>query len=79
MTASHANIGAATAPRPRMALKGQQAARAGLDPTLGDGDGVVNEILIGELNCIACHHRDPSKDGGLGPPVAGAALSVWLS
>ena len=27
-------------------------------------------------NCIACHNSDPSKDGPLGPSVAGASLEL---
>lgn len=27
-------------------------------------------------NCIACHHQDPSREGTLGPAVAGASLEL---
>ena len=27
-------------------------------------------------NCIACHHRDPGQEGGLGPPIAGASREL---
>jgi mono/diheme cytochrome c family protein len=27
-------------------------------------------------NCIACHGLDPTKDGALGPAVAGASLAL---
>ena len=27
-------------------------------------------------NCIACHSLDPTKDGALGPAVAGASLDL---
>ena len=27
-------------------------------------------------NCIACHNADPTKDGALGPAVAGASLEL---
>ena len=27
-------------------------------------------------NCIACHHRDPSRDGPLGPAIVGASLKL---
>ena len=31
---------------------------------------------IYNVNCIACHHRDPSEDGGLGPAIAGASFEL---
>lgn len=27
-------------------------------------------------NCIACHHTDPSRDGSLGPAVAGSSREL---
>ena len=27
-------------------------------------------------NCIACHNIDPSKDGGVGPALAGSSLEL---
>ena len=27
-------------------------------------------------NCTACHHRNPSQNGALGPPVAGSSLEL---
>jgi len=27
-------------------------------------------------NCIACHHQDPTREGGLGPPVAGSSRAL---
>jgi mono/diheme cytochrome c family protein len=32
--------------------------------------------VVYNTNCIACHHRDPAQDGGLGPPVAGASRDL---
>jgi mono/diheme cytochrome c family protein len=31
---------------------------------------------IYNVNCIACHHRDPTQDGGLGPPIAGSSREL---
>lgn len=31
---------------------------------------------IYRVNCIACHHRDPTQDGGLGPAIAGASYEL---
>ena len=31
---------------------------------------------IYRVNCIACHHRDPTQDGGLGPAVAGSSYDL---
>ena len=31
---------------------------------------------IYNVNCIDCHHRDPTQDGGLGPAVAGASYEL---
>lgn len=27
-------------------------------------------------NCIACHNNDPSKDGSIGPAIAGASMEL---
>lgn len=27
-------------------------------------------------NCIACHHRDPARDGPIGPAIAGASREL---
>ena len=29
-----------------------------------------------QVNCTACHARDPRSDGPVGPPVAGASLEL---
>jgi mono/diheme cytochrome c family protein len=29
-----------------------------------------------DSNCIACHAPDPTREGGLGPAVAGASLEL---
>ena len=39
-------------------------------------DLVARGELIYNVNCIACHHRDPAQDGGLGPPIAGASFEL---
>jgi len=31
---------------------------------------------IYNVNCIACHHRDPTRDGGLGPPIVGSSREL---
>ena len=31
---------------------------------------------IYDVNCIACHNRDPSQGGGLGPAVAGSSYEL---
>jgi len=32
--------------------------------------------VVYTTNCIACHHRDPSREGGLGPAVAGSSREL---
>jgi mono/diheme cytochrome c family protein len=49
--------------------------------TLPDAaDRVADLVKRGEriynVNCIACHHRNPTKDGGLGPAIAGASYEL---
>jgi len=43
-------------------------------------DSRVDLVARGEriynVNCIACHHRDPTQDGGLGPPIAGSSREL---
>lgn len=43
------------------------------DPSL---DLVARGERIYNVNCIACHHRDPTQDGGLGPPIAGSSREL---
>lgn len=54
----------ASAPSP---AGGEQASQADL---VARGERVYN------VNCIACHHRDPTQDGGLGPAVAGSSREL---
>ena len=46
----------------------------------GSEESATNLASRGEriynVNCIACHHRDPTQDGGLGPPVAGSSREL---
>jgi len=32
--------------------------------------------LIYQTACTACHHRDPTKDGSLGPAISGSSLEL---
>src|SRR5262245_15411150 len=43
---------------------------AALDPAVARGKTVYENV------CTACHHRDPSQAGALGPELAGASLEV---
>ena len=49
-------------------------------PPASGGSAPADLVTRGEriynVNCIACHHRDPSRDGGLGPPIAGASFEL---
>jgi mono/diheme cytochrome c family protein len=49
------------------------AAGAGTAPAAGDPQK-GRQIWLG--NCVACHATDPSKDGPLGPAVAGASREL---
>jgi mono/diheme cytochrome c family protein len=55
-------------------------ASVGCDSSSVPGSGSADLASRGERtyqsNCIACHHRDPSKDGPIGPAVAGASLAL---
>jgi mono/diheme cytochrome c family protein len=46
----------------------------------GSGDSAAALAKRGEqvfqTNCTACHARDPSRDGPVGPAVAGASLAL---
>jgi len=45
--------------------------------TADEGDDLAARgERIYNVNCIACHHRDPAQDGGLGPAVAGASREL---
>ena len=45
-------------------------------PEGGETDLASRGERIYNVNCIACHHRDPTQDGGLGPPVAGSSREL---
>ena len=40
------------------------------DAAIANGERVYLNV------CIACHHGDPSKDGALGPAIAGSSLEL---
>jgi mono/diheme cytochrome c family protein len=43
---------------------------SGLSPLAQDGERVYQNV------CIACHNGDPTKDGALGPAVAGSSREL---
>ncbi len=40
---------------------------------------VARGKVVYQTTCIACHNADPSKDGGVGPAVAGASRELLES
>lgn len=66
-SASSTDGAAATAPATASPAGGEQPSQADL---VARGERVYN------VNCIACHHRDPAQDGGLGPAVAGSSREL---
>lgn len=58
------------------ASKNLAASDGSVDSTASVADLVSRGERIYNVNCIACHHRDPSQDGGLGPPVAGSSREL---
>ena len=45
-------------------------------PGAASSDLIRRGAHIYRVNCIACHHRDPSQVGGLGPAVAGSSYEL---
>ncbi len=45
-------------------------------PAETQDDGVAQGRQAYLSSCIACHNADPTQDGALGPPVAGASLEL---
>ena len=39
-------------------------------------DLVTRGKRVYNVNCIACHRRDPNLDGGLGPAIAGSSIEL---
>jgi mono/diheme cytochrome c family protein len=76
------------APTPQLQATTDGSGAAGISPqgeaaTGGpaDADVDVDDLVrrgerIYKVNCIACHHRDPTQDGGLGPAIAGASFEL---
>jgi mono/diheme cytochrome c family protein len=50
----------------------------GCDGASGDGNAalVKRGSAVYDANCIACHAREPHKDGAVGPAVAGSSLAL---
>ena len=42
----------------------------------GEAELVARGKRVYAVNCIACHARDPSQEGGLGPSVAGSSREL---
>jgi mono/diheme cytochrome c family protein len=58
---------------------GAQAGKGGDSAAMapsGEQDLVKRGERIYNVNCIACHNRDPSQGGGLGPAVAGSSYEL---
>ena len=53
---------------PAKTAEGQAATAAAGDPEKG------RQVYLGQ--CVACHNRDPEKDGPLGPMVKGASREL---
>jgi mono/diheme cytochrome c family protein len=49
---------------------GEQSSHASKDPDWDRGRAVYI------ANCVACHNRDPSKDGPLGPAIKGSSQEL---
>ena len=47
-----------------------EGGRGDLSPLASQGRATYMSV------CIACHNADPSKEGGLGPPIAGSSLEL---
>ena len=63
-------------------------AESGAAPASGDADRPAATAAAADaalavqgertyrINCIACHHMDPSQEGALGPAIAGSSLEL---
>lgn len=50
---------------------------ASSDPSSNDGDALIKKgRSVYVAQCTACHNTDPSKDGAIGPSVAGSTLEL---
>lgn len=58
------------------AQSGSASSEAPDDKTDSPVDLIARGERIYNINCIACHHRDPTQDGGLGPPIAGSSREL---
>ena len=80
LTATAVGCGSEEPSRSQKPPTGAAQEAANDSPGGNDGNGPKDLIARGErvynVNCIACHHRDPRQDGGLGPPVAGASREL---
>ena len=69
----------ATPPQPSKPAAGSEPAAEAPPPEPPPSPELSHEELVAQgervynVNCIACHHRDPTQDGGLGPAIAGAS------
>lgn len=51
-------------------------AATGPDAKPSTEDLVARGKRVYDVNCIACHRRDPNLDGGLGPAIAGSSIEL---
>lgn len=69
----------APAAQPPASSGGSKASTTTAAPS-DDASRGVDLVKRGEriynINCIACHHRNPTQDGGLGPAIAGASYEL---
>ncbi|MEZ4214877.1 MAG: cytochrome c [Myxococcota bacterium] len=71
---ARASSAGAEAPKARGATSDASAGAASGTPS--QSELVARGERIYNVNCIACHHRDPTQDGGLGPAIAGSPRAL---
>ena len=64
----------------RIPFLGIMAAALALTLACSDGGGGTDLVASGRkayvANCTACHNPDPTRDGTMGPAIAGASLEL---
>lgn len=67
---------ASTPSTERVDTSGVESIPAAVEETRTQADMIEAGRGVYNANCIACHNMDPTKDGALGPAVAGSSLAL---